>query len=339
MQSDVADEIGRLNNNFIDMASTIKEYSAELEKKVAERTRELKKTVLEVEASEQKFKKAFHLNPDAINITRLDDGIFVSINQGFTQTLGYTEEEVIGRTSIEFNIWDNPEDWERMVQCLKKSGVVPEIEARFRTKDGNIRDGLMSAAIIDIEGVPHVLSITRDITERKQAEETINRLAYFDSLTKLPNRQLFLDRLNQAMAQARRSKVGFSLFFLDLDGFKLVNDSAGHEAGDRVLMLVAERLSTCVREVDTVARHGGDEFTFILPGIVKKEAAAVVARKIVTALGEELIVDDRKFTLGASIGIAIYPVDGDNMDALLHSADDAMYAAKKAGKSCYKFSH
>jgi len=148
-----------------------------------------------------------------------------------------------------------------------------------------------------------------------------------------------MDRLRQTLAQAHRNKSGFSLFFLDLDGFKAVNDTLGHEAGDHALKIVADHLRASVREVDTVARLGGDEFTVILPGDVHREQAAVVADKIIAALDEPIVIDGKEYQyhIGASIGIAIYPEDGDDADVLLNCADDAMYAAKAAGKNRYMF--
>ncbi len=168
----------------------MRKLNAGLEQRVNERTLQLrdKITALDqeiaeraraqsaLEASENKFKKAFDVNPDAININRLEDGQYVSINRGFTRIMGYTKDEILGHSSLEFNIWDDPEDRARLVQGLKQDGVVINLEARFRAKDGAIHDGLMSAAIIEIEGVAHIISITRDITERKLAEAQIHRL-------------------------------------------------------------------------------------------------------------------------------------------------------------------
>ena len=168
---------------------------------------------------------------------------------------------------------------------------------------------------------------------RLKAEKDVRQLAHFDSLTGLPNRPLFIDRLTQILFQARRDKSIFTLLFLDLDGFKAVNDTAGHKAGDDVLKLVAERLRARVRTVDTVARLGGDEFTLILPGTTNKEQAIIVANKVIATLGETMAIDGVEYHIGASIGITLYPIDGDDVEALLKNADAAMYAAKAAGKN------
>jgi len=159
----------RTNQELLKEISALKQEIQELEQSESERKRVQK----ELTRSEEKFRKAFYTSPDSVNINRLEDGMYISINPGFTRILGYTEEEIIGKTSIEYNIWDNIEDRQRLVAGLKKDGEVINLEASFRIKSGDIVRGLMSASIIDLDGVPHILSITRDITDRKRAEEAL----------------------------------------------------------------------------------------------------------------------------------------------------------------------
>jgi len=182
-------------------------------------------------------------------------------------------------------------------------------------------------------------SMAIDITEQKQAEERIQHLAHHDSLTGLPNRLLFNDRLGQAISLAKRDTHQFALLYLDLDRFKLVNDSLGHGAGDQLLIDVADRLRHQVRESDTVARIGGDEFAVILRDIAGREVVAPVAEKIIGALTApfHLGSQNQKADIGVSIGIGIYPADGQDIDTLIRQADTAMYSAK-IRRSCYVFS-
>ncbi|MCH9052797.1 MAG: EAL domain-containing protein [Proteobacteria bacterium] len=176
-----------------------------------------------------------------------------------------------------------------------------------------------------------------DITKQKQVEEQIRRQANYDSLTGLPNRMLFLDRLKQAIVSVRRNNGLLALLFIDLDRFKVVNDTLGHVVGDRLLQEAAERLQASVREVDTVARLGGDEFTIILQDIAKAEDAAMVANKVIDNLGKPFLLDGHEAFIGASIGITIFPADGDNATTLLRNADVAMYRAKDAGRNEHQF--
>jgi diguanylate cyclase (GGDEF)-like protein len=170
-----------------------------------------------------------------------------------------------------------------------------------------------------------------------QAEERENALAYSDALTGLPNRQLFNDRLNMALAQAYRQLGKVALFFLDLDGFKAVNDQLGHDYGDLLLKQVAERLKTCVRSTDTVARLGGDEFTIIL-AIRDKADAKQVAEKILATVRVPYDLNGKVADkVGTSIGIALYPQDGSQAADLMRKADASMYAAKQAGKNTFRF--
>jgi len=170
------------------------------------------------------------------------------------------------------------------------------------------------------------------VIQRKRAEEQLEQLAHLDSLTGLPNRPLFFDRLHQALAQARRQKNIFAVFFLDLDQFKDINDSLGHEAGDAVLKESAQRMLRCVREMDSVARMGGDEFTFIvLAGLQQPGDAAIVAKRVLHEMEAPFVLNGEKRHISASIGIATYPGDGDDSETLVRHADTAMYQAKKKG--------
>jgi len=176
-----------------------------------------------------------------------------------------------------------------------------------------------------------IVAVLRDVTERRRLQEKLERLAHYDPLTTLPNRALFFDRLENAVARARREDRRFALLFIDLDGFKAVNDRFGHDAGDFLLFEIAKRLRSAIRDSDTAGRMGGDEFTVLLENIAKVDDAAAVADKIRAALVEPAAVPSgEKVTVGASIGIAVFPDDGADGESILKAADSAMYAIKLA---------
>jgi diguanylate cyclase len=179
--------------------------------------------------------------------------------------------------------------------------------------------------------------LARAVVKRQASEAEINYMAHFDLLTGLPNRATLYDRVSMALAAARRENTNVSLFFIDLDGFKFVNDTFGHEAGDQVLIEAAKRLQQCLRETDTVARLGGDEFVLVLTSATDEETLGAIATKVTKSLSEPIMFKDQTCTIGASIGIAVFPKDGENMDTLLSKADAAMYAAKKGGKNTHRF--
>lgn len=179
--------------------------------------------------------------------------------------------------------------------------------------------------------------IKRHEKEREKTEELIRHLANHDTLTTLPNRRLLDDRLNQALVQARRRKTKFAVMLIDLNGFKVINDTFGHQAGDAVLQTVAKRLSGCVRESDTVARQGGDEFVIILNDIAQRANLIKVADKILHAIAESMRIGGQQLFVGASIGISMYPDDAGEVESLLKLADGAMYRVKQAGKSGYRY--
>jgi diguanylate cyclase (GGDEF)-like protein len=188
------------------------------------------------------------------------------------------------------------------------------------------------------QGQPELLARSiRYAIERKRAEERLTYLAQYDQLTGLVNRTLFRDRLIHAMARSKRLQQPMGLMLLDLDRFKAVNDTMGHDAGDQLLKVVADRLHECVREVDTVARMGGDEFTIILEGLSHEDDLVVVARRITQSLSAPFNIQDQQASIGVSIGITIYPTDDHEIDDLLRHADAAMYRAKQRGGNAFEF--
>ncbi len=205
-------------------------------------------------------------------------------------------------------------------------------------KDGTEFPVEVNLTEVRFGGERYFTAILRDITQRKEAEERIRHLAHYDSLTDLPSRALFYDRLTQAMGLAKRDRNELALLYLDLDRFKAVNDTLGHDAGDELLKSVAERIRRAVRGSDTVARLAGDEFVVILPKIASREDAAEVARKVIDALSARFHLGSRKqeVGIGTSIGIAIYPADAEEIDALVKAADTAMYNAKQV-RNAFRF--
>ena len=191
--------------------------------------------------------------------------------------------------------------------------------------------------VMPLDGKLYRLSVVRDVRQRKQAEARIDFLAHHDLLTGLPNRALLLERLDFVLASARRRGTRAAVLFVDLDNFKVVNDSLGHAAGDALLKIVAQRLPAALREVDVVSRHGGDEFLVVLPDVEDEQAPVPVAEKLLAAVSEPMVIDGQSISVSPSIGIAVYPRDGDSSEELIRNADAAMYLAKERGRSNYQF--
>ncbi len=264
------------------------------------------------------------------------DGRFAYVNRSWLGALGYAQEEVGRLTMFDIIHPDSRTHCQRVFERLMAGEPVKSVEAVFVAKDGR---RIAVEGHIDCHsknGTTFTRAIFRDITERKLAEERLTHLAHYDSLTGLPNRLLFHDRLNHALAQARRAQQLVVLLFLDLDGFKAVNDTLGHEVGDLLLKAVAQRLAGSVRTSDTVARLGGDEFTVVLHGLTAVQGAAIVAQKILRVLAQPFTLRGHEVSVTASIGITVYPLDSDTVEGLIKNADAAMYRAK-AQKSTYQF--
>ena len=234
--------------------------------------------------------------------------------------------------------WDIPKLRELLETILPQKATFDnyEVEHDFTTIGRRIM--LLNARQIQrVSGKERIILLAiEDITERKQSEEKIQQMAYHDSLTGLPNRKLFSDRLGIALAQAQRNQKKVGIAMLDLDNFKDVNDTLGHDVGDLLLKATAERLSAALRKGDTVARFGGDEFVLILPDLKVIEDAIQVAQKIVDSFRKPFLIDTHQLVVTTSIGIAVYPNDGTDEGILLKNADIAMYQAKQAGRARYQ---
>jgi diguanylate cyclase (GGDEF)-like protein/PAS domain S-box-containing protein len=285
--------------------------------------------------SEERFRTLADTAPCAIFIYQ--GASFRYANEATASISGYSRDELEG---MDFWQMVHPEIREivrRRGLARQKGDPLPSrYEIRIVRKDGEIRWLDYSAGLIELEGSPAVLGTAFDITERKRAEERIRSLAYHDTLTGLPNRLLFADRLAVAVVQAHRQGQKLAVLFLDLDGFKVINDSLGHSLGDRLLEVVAERIQCALREGDTVARLGGDEFTLLLPGVSRAEDAAKVAEKILEALRQPVPIDGRELYVTGSVGISVYPDDGGDSETLVRNADAAMYRAKDRGRDTYQ---
>jgi diguanylate cyclase (GGDEF)-like protein/PAS domain S-box-containing protein len=255
-----------------------------------------------------------------------------------TPLLGYEASEMVGRSLFEF-ILDDDHDTVRQATDVLRNAKSLTFSYRARRKDGSfIWFETTSRAITDPETheVRETISVSRDISERKQVEEQIEYQAYHDTLTALPNRLLFRDRLTIALAQARRAGRTLAVMFLDLDRFKFVNDTLGHSLGDELLKVIADRLRAALREEDSIARMGGDEFTVLIADLAGAEDAAKIAHKLLEAVAKPVHIEGHELFITTSVGIALHPNDGDSAEALLKNADNAMYRAKEAGRNSYQ---
>jgi diguanylate cyclase (GGDEF)-like protein/PAS domain S-box-containing protein len=309
--------------------------NAELEARVDERTRALT-------ASEERLRLALGAARQAWFDVNVQSGA-VSIAPEYASMLGFDPAEFTTNLAhwVE-NI--HPEDQPATLAAYRQAlqtGTISNMIYRRRSGSGGWVwiESVGKVVEWDASGQAlRVIGIHKDITERKQMEEEIRSLAFSDPLTGLPNRRLLLDRLAQALSRARRSRLSLAIMFLDLDNFKQINDTLGHDVGDTLLKEVAARLSACVRTGDTVSRPGGDEFIIVLSEISHADDAALVADKIIRVTRVPVVIDGHSLPVSTSIGIAVYPVGGsDDAQTLMMKADKSMYAAKRAGGGAYRF--
>ncbi|HXE96904.1 MAG TPA: diguanylate cyclase [Dongiaceae bacterium] len=316
------DEIGLLLTNFNILVSERKETEEALRN------------------SEESFRNILENAPIGMSVVSLE-GRFMLVNRSLCELVGYEKEEL---EKLSYQEITHPDDLEsnmaNVQRLLDGSATFYHMEKRYIRKDRQVVwTQLTSSVIRDAAGAPlYLVAQIEDITDRRQSREQIHQLAYYDVLTCLPNRRLLKDRLKQSLAQAKRYKRSLALMFLDLDNFKNINDTLGHDMGDELLKVVADRLQACVRSIDTVCRQGGDEFIIVLSEIAHPEDAAVVANKIINAINEPVSLNENDVHITTSIGIAMYPVNGtDDAKELMKKADKAMYETKNKGRNGFTF--
>ena len=293
--------------------------------------------ISERKQAEREYRTIVQTAMDGFCISDAVDGHFLDVNEAYCRMSGYSREEILRMRVADIEAVESPEQVRRHLLEVRRDGFT-RFESCHRRKDGGIYDVEVSVQYLDLkQGV--MVVFVRDITERKRAEEQIRQLVFYDTLTNLPNRRMLLDRLHQALAKARRYQRVLAVMFLDLDYFKSINDTYGHDVGDGLLKTVAGRLNASVRAGDTVSRQGGDEFVIVLEEIAHPQDAAIVAENIIATLALPIVVNGVELPpVTTSIGIAIYPVDGlDDATGLMKKADMAMYSAKGAGRNGYRF--
>ncbi|TVM00998.1 MAG: hypothetical protein CV087_11995 [Candidatus Brocadia sp. WS118] len=291
----------------------------------------------ELRKSEKRFRTIFDSANDGILMVDIETKKFHTGNKMICQMLGYTPEEIKNLSVMDIHSkGDSPYVLEHFDKYVKREVVQAE-DIPVKRKDGSVFYADVNTSLITFAGKTYLMGILRDVTERRQTEEKIRHLAFHDALTNLPNRMLFTDRLNLALAHAHRTKEMFAVLFMDLDRFKIVNDTLGHTVGDQLLRGVADRLKNCMREDDTIARLGGDEFSLLLPGITREEDVNTIAYKIIEILKKPWTINGHELYVTASLGIVLYPNDGKDAETLLKNADSAMYHAKEQGKNNYQF--
>jgi diguanylate cyclase (GGDEF)-like protein/PAS domain S-box-containing protein len=316
-----------------DLARNFNSYIGQL-KSSSRQVAENKQESFQAEQQQKLFAKVFENALEGISITDADGNI-VAVNQSFTNITGYQASEVLNQNPrILRSERHGPEFYQDMWQSLLQNGSwVGEIWNR-RANGEPFPELLSISSICDEKGrTTHYVAVFHDITEMKLKEEQIKHQAYHDPLTGLPNRFLAIDRLSMALANAKRKQSLIAVFYMDLDNFKHVNDSLGHPIGDVLLQQVGQRLISLVREEDTVARLGGDEFQIIGAHITAKDEAVNLAKRLLQGFNSPFTIAPHELSVTLSIGIAIYPQDGEDADTLVKNADAALYRAKSAGKN------
>ncbi len=264
-------------------------------------------------------------------------GQILAVNPAFCRITGYCADEVIGKKPSILKSGKQGDDFYQEFWKTLKEKEVWQGKIFNRKKNGEVYPEWLSVTPArDSEGrIVTYIGVFSDLTKLLNVENQLAYLAYHDSLTGLPNRLLLEDRLRQAFAFARRSETSFTVVFMDLDRFKPINDTHGHQFGDEVLKIVAERLQNEMREIDTVARMGGDEFILLLPALASAENIGIVCKRLINAIAQPMIIDDEVIMIGASLGCAEYPRHADNEVTILKQADEAMYQAKAMGGNRY----
>lgn len=303
-----------------------------------ERRERNEQTLREQSESIKKLTLAVSQSPVAVFVAN-NEGKVEYINHAFEELTGYSSNEVLGETTRLLDPKRLPQPtsealWEKLNQGEQWIG---ELNSRSKQGSSYWVNAHISPVVDDQGTTTHYLVMQEDITEEKNKENQIKHQANYDSLTELPNRFLAMDRMGQAINTAIRHEQPVVLMFIDLDDFKRINDSLGRDIGDQMISIAAGRISETVRQTDTVARYGGDEFVIILNHLDSATDAPRVAEKVLSNLSKSFFIDNHELNITASIGMAIFPDDGQDPYELLRNADAAMYAAKDAGGNCYEF--
>ena len=302
-------------------------------------------TLKALRVSESRYRRLFEAARDGILLLNSDTARIEDVNPYLIELLGYSHAEFLGKTLWEVGPFADRAESKEMFAELQTKGYVRYEDLPLRTKAGAIVPVEFVSNAYDCEGIKVIQCNIRNISERKQLEDQVRQMAFYDTLTQLPNRRLLSDRLSQAMAASKRSGCHGVMMFLDLDNFKLVNDADGHAVGDLLLIEAANRLKHCVREMDTVARFGGDEFVVLIGDLDPDKAesrsqAGIVAEKICAALAMPYVLKKQRegtaettveHQCTASIGLALFGKHETSQDTILSWADTAMYRAKKTG--------
>lgn len=291
--------------------------------------------------SEERYRTIFRTSPDAVSITRLEDGKFIDINDGYSKILGWERHLIIGKTSLDIGVWASLSDREIFINMLQTHHSCEHLETRFVTHSGRVIYALVSANIISLNGEMCVISVTQDITDKKNASDQIEYLEFFDALTGVANMRLLKQRLNLALEEHKNLQYSGALLLIDLDDFKTLNDSFGHDIGDLWLKEVAKRLSECIPEGQFIGRIAGDKFAVVLSGLsaIPEEAAStaeIIARKIIEAINQPFSISSSELNNTCCIGISLFTNDEDYNEQLKR-AELAMYQAKKTGRGSLRF--
>ncbi|MES9995723.1 diguanylate cyclase [Desulfovibrio aminophilus] len=311
-------------NVFIDLHR----QKALLEAEIAQRRR----TEEALRRAEEKYRTIFERAVEGIFQCDME-GTFLEVNPATARLLGYdTPSELVGRPGMGLDILVDNEERRAYLENLLRDGVVANREYQIRRSDGEHLWVSESSRLVEgPDGERLIEGVLEDTTESKKSALDLHYRATYDGLTNIPNRLLFFDRLEHALARAKRYGYGLAVLFLDLDGFKSVNDNFGHRAGDELLLQTAGRLRRRVRASDTLARLGGDEFGVLLERVTELDSVTQAAENVITALAEPFRIGAAEFHIGVSVGVSLFPGDAEDASSLVSRADAAMYAAKKGG--------
>ncbi len=288
--------------------------------------------------SEQKYKAIFTQSTEYVFLADIDSRSILEANKAVQSLLGYTQDEIKDLTLYDFLAVEQEDIYLKILDVLKKHSYFIG-ERKFRRKNGTLVDVEISVNIINFSGKKTLCFVARDITPRKLAERQLYHAATHDRLTGLKNRLLFYDHLAKELARARRNKYIAALLYIDLDKFKRINDSKGHSIGDKLLIAVGSRLNKLKRDMDTLARMGGDEYTLLLPEIKNEKDVSKKATTIISELSRPFEIEGFQIEITASLGYSLFPEDGTSPESLIKAADSAMYFAKTHGRNqCKRYS-